>query len=328
MASPSLIDWSKGEQSGLVDIGTHNLCLYSHGPDCKPGEPVAICLTGLASSCKAYAAVTRLLKPHIRSYTYDRSGFGGSELSPLTPSSTNIAIELDLLVKIALIEPPYIFIAHSYGGILVREFLHLQPSPSSIASLVLLKVNHDRMAKLIDWRHPAIWSMAANLDFNTLPSFSDPHALTAEEWDTYQVDIVSPKHIAQADLERPHYTAAFETVEEKGHLQRAERGEPPLLGNNPVAILVAEQSKGFQEIYDAGLKAGNGSLEEQATFGKMVSTWKETHERLQVELQALSSCTKMRYLTCQHNVHEYDPQAVVEEVLWVLEAREKGKGSA
>jgi len=177
------------------------------------------------------------------------------------------------------------------GGILVREFLHLQPNPTSIASLVLLGANHDHMAKLIDWRHPAIWSMAANLDFSTLPSFTDPHTLTPEEWDIYQADIASTKHMAQADLERPHYTAAFETIEAKGHMQRAEKGEPPLLGDSPVAA----QSKGFQEIYDAGLKAGNGSPEEQATFGKMVATWKETHERLQNELQALSSCTKVRY---------------------------------
>ncbi|KAH8750650.1 Alpha/Beta hydrolase protein [Hyaloscypha finlandica] len=324
MANAVPIDWSKGEQSGLVDIGTHKLCLYSHGPDRKPGEPVVICITGLASSCKASAAVTRLLKPHIRSYTYDRSGFGGSELCRRIPNSTNIALELDLLLKNAPIAPPYIFIAHSYGGILVREFLHLQPNPTSIASLVLLGANHDHMAKLIDWRHPAIWSMAANLDFSTLPSFTDPHTLTPEEWDIYQADIASTKHMAQADLERPHYTAAFETIEAKGHMQRAEKGEPPLLGDSPVAA----QSKGFQEIYDAGLKAGNGSPEEQATFGKMVATWKETHERLQNELQALSSCTKVRYLACQHNVHEDDPQSVVEEVLWVLKARKEGKGSA
>jgi hypothetical protein len=95
------------------------------------------------------------------------------------------------------------------GGILVREFLHLQPSPDSIASLVLLDVNHDHMAKLIDWRHPAIWSITANLDFASLPSFTDPHALTTEEWDAYQADIASEKHMAQAELERPHYTAAF-----------------------------------------------------------------------------------------------------------------------
>jgi hypothetical protein len=92
------------------------------------------------------------------------------------------------------------------------------------------------MAKLIDWRHPAIWSMAANIDFSTLPSFSQPNALTAEERDAYQADIASPKHKVQADLERLHYTAAFETIEEKGHLQRAEKGEPPLLGNSPVSF--------------------------------------------------------------------------------------------
>lgn len=75
------------------------------------------------------------------------------------------------------------------------------------------------------------------------------------------------------------------------------------------------------------MAAGNGTAEEQAIFGEMVGRWQETHERLQVELKALSGCTHMRYLKCQHNVHEYDPQAVVEEVLWVLDARKKGEAS-
>jgi len=82
-----------------------------------------------------------------------------------------------------------------------------------------------------------------------------------------------------------------------------------------VAVLVAEQSKGFQDIYDAGLKAGNCTAEEQATFGEVVARWKETHERLQVELKNLPGCSKRRHLMCSHNVHEFDPQTVVEEVL-------------
>jgi hypothetical protein len=125
---------------------------------------------------------------------------------------------------------------HSLGGILVREFLRLQPGPASIASLVPLDVNHDHAAKLIDWRHPEIWSMAENLDFVSLPSFQDPHSLTPAEWDAYQLDVASEKHNAQANLERPHYTAAFTTIEEKGHLQRQGKGEPPLLGRISVCI--------------------------------------------------------------------------------------------
>jgi hypothetical protein len=81
-----------------------------------------------------------------------------------------------------------------------------------------------------------------------------------------------------------------------------------LLTKLQVVVLVAEQSKGFQEIYDAGLKAYNSTAEEQATLGEVVARRKETHELLQVELKSLPRCRKRRYLMYSHNVHEFDPQ--------------------
>lgn len=71
-------------------------------------------------------------------------------------------------------------------------------------------------------------------------------------------------------------------------------------------------------MYDAGLAMGNGTAEERATASTMLSTWKETHERLQGELRALSRNTRYRLLECGHNIHEVEPEAVVQEVLWVL----------
>jgi hypothetical protein len=47
----------------------------------------------------------------------------------------------------------------------------------------------------------------------------------------------------------------------------------------------------------------------------VVARRKETHELLQVELKSLPRCRKRRYLMDSHNVHEFDPQTVVEEVL-------------
>jgi hypothetical protein len=88
------------------------------------------------------------------------------------------------------------------------------------------------MVKLIDWRHPAFWAMGANVDFSKLPAFSPAHGLTAEEWDVYQADIMSAKHNAQAELERPQYTDSFTAIAEKGQLQL----DKPLMGDTPVGI--------------------------------------------------------------------------------------------
>jgi hypothetical protein len=53
-----------------------------------------------------------------------------------------------------------------------------------------------------------------------------------------------------------------------------------LLTKLQVAVLVAGQSKGFQEIYDTGLKAYNSTAKEQATLSEVVARRKETHELL------------------------------------------------
>jgi pimeloyl-ACP methyl ester carboxylesterase len=72
-------------------------------------------ILNLTELSRGFAAVTRLLKPHVRSYSYDRSGFGGSDPSPSPPTATTIAKELSMLLENAAIAPPYIFIAHSWG---------------------------------------------------------------------------------------------------------------------------------------------------------------------------------------------------------------------
>jgi hypothetical protein len=91
-----------------------------------------------------------------------------------------------------------------------------------------------------------------------------------------------------------------------------------------VSIIAAQPHIGFQELYDAGIVLGNGTPEERATATEMLSTWKETHERLQKELMALSGRTRYRLLECGHDIQVVEPAVVVEEVVWVLNGGVEG----
>src|SRR5262245_33304120 len=103
-------------ESKLVNIGTHSLCLYSIGPSRNPdaAKPAVLLMSGLACSNLGWAAVIRLLSPFVHVYSYDRSGYGSSEPTPLPPSAENIALELDLLIQNAGITQPLILVGHSW----------------------------------------------------------------------------------------------------------------------------------------------------------------------------------------------------------------------
>jgi pimeloyl-ACP methyl ester carboxylesterase len=275
--------WASSEKSGPVSIGSHNLFLYVSGPDRKTDEPVAIIIQGLATSVKAFAAVRRLITPFIRTYAYDRSSYGQSDGTSKKPTSTTIAAELDLLLKSAKISPPYILVAHSWGGILAREFVAL--CPNDIAGLVLVDANQEHMLEVIDWRASPIRSIKGNLDYLEFSGVRQTHKLTDREWWEYQDDESSSKHQKQSFAEWAEYTNSFKTLALKQQLNRT----PPLLGDWPVCVVRGRSKTDYEKLYAAGVKAGNGSKKERAAFLEILRTWEEKDIRLQMEQLSLSS---------------------------------------
>ncbi len=62
---------------------------------------------------------------------YDRSGLGQSESPPEAPeaiTAASVASDLDAVLRNAGIDPPFVTVAHSWGGLTSREFLHLRPN--------------------------------------------------------------------------------------------------------------------------------------------------------------------------------------------------------
>jgi pimeloyl-ACP methyl ester carboxylesterase len=175
MANHTTNEWASGDRSGPVSIGSHNLFLHVSGPDRKANEPVVIIVQGFATSIKAFAAVKRLLTPFVRTYAYERSGYGQSDTSFTKPTSTTIAAELYLLLKSANITPPYILVAHSWGGMLAREFIALRPD--DVAGLVLVDTNQEHMLEVIDWRHPSIRAVIGKLDYFEVTGVQQNHKL-------------------------------------------------------------------------------------------------------------------------------------------------------
>jgi pimeloyl-ACP methyl ester carboxylesterase len=313
MAKQRAVDWALGDRSGPVSIGSHNLYMQVSGPDRKANEPVAIIIQGLATSIKAFAAVRRLLTPFIRTYAYDRSGFGQSDTSSGKPTSTTIAAELDLLLESANIPPPYILVAHSWGGILAREFIALRPN--DVAGLVLVDANQEHMLEVLDWRDPSLKAVAGKLNSFEVTGVRQSHKLTDKEWRGYRDDESSPKHQKQAAAEWDEYAESFKVLASKRQLNR----QPPLLGDRPVYVVLGRNKMDLEKLYEAGVKAGYGTENERAACREILRTYEEKDSRLQLEQLTLSGNNRwVMAAESGHNVHLTQPEVVADATRWVL----------
>ncbi len=75
-----------------------------------------------------------------RVVAYDRAGLGWSDPGPLPRDGRRIVAELHLALANAGLHAPYVFVGHSYGGLLARIFTAAYPN--EVAGLVLAEPSH------------------------------------------------------------------------------------------------------------------------------------------------------------------------------------------
>ncbi|CZR67056.1 uncharacterized protein PAC_16955 [Phialocephala subalpina] len=282
--------------ASLVPIGTHSLHLTAAGPSRKPRDPIAIIVPGLASPTSSWAAVVRILSPSIRTYQYDRSGFGLSEDSPLPPTAENIALELDLLLQAANVEPPYILIAHSWGGILAREFM-ARRTEGGVVGTVFVEANQERTLEVLDWRPFVWWCIAADADFMEVSGVERERKLNDEEWKVYLADLENERDKKQAAKERDEYENSFETLRQKGQFEK----QPPLLAGAAVSIVKGQNGALLRKLFDAVVGKDFGSEIEIRKYGEFLKTFDEKDIGLQSEIRKLSS--NSRFVEARNSGH-------------------------
>jgi pimeloyl-ACP methyl ester carboxylesterase len=313
MFADPLDGWNIGERSGLVSIGSHKLWLSVHGPDRGSGEPLVIIIPGLASSTTGWVAVQRGLTPFTRVLQYERSGYGRSDCSTEKPTASTIAKELDLLLRNANLLPPYVVVAHSWGGILSRELLALRPE--DIVGMVFVEANQERTLNVLDWRQLALSDLLIGVNYFDATGILHAHKLTSDEWRIYQDTEGTEQHRRQAHLEVTEYPKSFSVLDSKSQLHR----ETPFLGDHPICVIKGDNRADFEKLLTAGLARANGDDAKKAAFRGILSTWDEKDRALQSEILLLS--TKSRYIEAEisgHNVHLTEPELIVEGVRWVL----------
>ena len=130
----------------LVDIGEHTLHIYEMGLPCGD-TPTVVLDTFLGGNLLEWS----LVQPRVAEFThvcsYDRAGLGWSEMSTHPRTSSYIVEELRTLLRNAGIQPPYILVGHSSGGVNMRLFANKYPE--EVFGLVLVDSSHEEQLEKI-----------------------------------------------------------------------------------------------------------------------------------------------------------------------------------
>ncbi|WP_028059912.1 alpha/beta fold hydrolase, partial [Candidatus Solirubrobacter pratensis] len=115
------------------------------------GSPTVVLEAGFGADTFSWRDVQPEVGRSTRACAYDRAGTGNSVAPPGVRDARDEIADLRRLLGRARVEPPYVLVGHSYGGVLARVFAHLYPTET--AGLVLI----DTMGRDGRRRQLAIW---------------------------------------------------------------------------------------------------------------------------------------------------------------------------
>jgi pimeloyl-ACP methyl ester carboxylesterase len=116
----------------LVSVGDHRLHLFCKGS----GAPTVVIEQGAGSPSRLWWPVQDKVAEFASVCTYDRAGYLWSDPAPPGRTIAERAEELHTLLVNSGIPGPYVLVAHSYGGLIVRSFARTHPD--QVAGLVLV----------------------------------------------------------------------------------------------------------------------------------------------------------------------------------------------
>lgn len=119
------------------DVDGRRLYLHRSGT----GGPVVVFLPGGGMFGLGYFNLHDRAAAQATSAIYDRAGTGWSDAADLPRSAADVVEELRQLLAAADLPGPYLFVAHSLGGLYARRFAQL--FPAEVAGVLLLDPAHE-----------------------------------------------------------------------------------------------------------------------------------------------------------------------------------------
>ncbi len=127
-------------EPAMVAVGQYkvNLAMQGEGPYTVLFE------SGFGMDLNAWRKVAPAIARSARVVTYSRAGYGKSDARPEPRTPAQSSAELDQLVQAAGLQPPFILVGHSYGGLLIRAFAARHPG--QVAGMVFVDPSDEHFA--------------------------------------------------------------------------------------------------------------------------------------------------------------------------------------
>jgi pimeloyl-ACP methyl ester carboxylesterase len=123
----------------MVDVGGYRLHIHCQGCDHGPNSPTVVL------EAAEFSLSWDLVQPEVATFarvcSYDRAGLGWSQRGPNPRTAATIVRELHRLLQVAGVEPPYVLVGHSKGGLYVRLYAH--EYPDDVVGMVLVDAAHE-----------------------------------------------------------------------------------------------------------------------------------------------------------------------------------------
>ncbi|MFJ2190543.1 alpha/beta hydrolase [Kitasatospora sp. NPDC087861] len=118
----------------LVDVGGHRMHVLAEGG--AGGGPTVVWMPGGHAPGAEFGRLHAMMAARTRSVLVDRFGSGWSDVGPFPRTTAAEAEELVAALEAAGERAPYVFVGHSFGGLLVANAARRRPD--LVAGLVLL----------------------------------------------------------------------------------------------------------------------------------------------------------------------------------------------
>ena len=109
------------------------------------GSPIIVFDSGVGGSHMDWINVQSSAGELTQACSYDRSGYGWSEMGIKPRTSKRIVNEFTQLLKKAKKDPPYILVGHSFGGLNMQLFA--RTNPDNVIGLILIDSIHAEQYK-------------------------------------------------------------------------------------------------------------------------------------------------------------------------------------